>query len=80
MDVMENILNDKNVIVIRVSVSTVVTISQAPYEFRPHHCSILQMKKLGYSHFSFKEVYTRVPGTWAFVRLHGKGEFRFQME
>lgn len=51
MDVMENILNDKNVIVIRVLVNTVVTISQAPYEFRPHHCSVLQMKKLGYSQF-----------------------------
>lgn len=26
---------------------------------------------------SFKQVYTRVPGTWEFVRLHGKGEFRW---
>ena len=51
VDVMENILNDKNVIVITMLANTVVTISQAPYEFRPHHCSISQMKKLGYSQF-----------------------------
>lgn len=51
VDVMENILNDKNVIVTTMLVNIVVTISQAPYEFRPHHCSILQMKKLGYSQF-----------------------------